>query len=171
MEFTVHYIHLSNRLFQFWWPRLKGHTFSNTALIRLRMPGIPRSASVIANGHIGKAGHAIAVKLRGSTYLGSWTWAILIKTRTIKKNETKLNKQNKSLAHQISTIISPEIHHLPTEQQNHSNSSGWKHETRNRDAKWVFLAYYARTLRIWMSTTIERFTRKLDCWNDTWLHP
>lgn len=34
------------------------------------MSGIPRSASVIASGQSGKAGHAIAVKLRGSTYLG-----------------------------------------------------------------------------------------------------
>ena len=30
----------------------------------LKMLGIPRSASVIASGHNGKAGHAIAVKLR-----------------------------------------------------------------------------------------------------------
>jgi len=34
------------------------------------MSGIPRSASVIASGHNGKAGHAIAVMLRGSTNLG-----------------------------------------------------------------------------------------------------
>jgi len=45
-------------------------TLSKTARIRLRMLGIPRSASVIASGHNGKAGHAIAVKLRGSTNLG-----------------------------------------------------------------------------------------------------
>uniref|UniRef100_A0A3Q7IY81 Uncharacterized protein n=1 Tax=Solanum lycopersicum TaxID=4081 RepID=A0A3Q7IY81_SOLLC len=35
------------------------------------MSGIPRSASVIARGQSGKAGHAIAVRLRGSTNLGS----------------------------------------------------------------------------------------------------
>lgn len=45
-------------------------TFSNTARILFKMSGIPRSASVIAKGHNGKAGHAIDVKLRGSTYLG-----------------------------------------------------------------------------------------------------
>lgn len=45
-------------------------TLSKTARTCLRMFGIPRSASVIANGQSGNAGHAIAVKLRGSTYLG-----------------------------------------------------------------------------------------------------
>lgn len=51
-------------------PEIKSYTFSNTARTRLRMSGIPRSASAIAKGQSGKAGHAIAVTLRGSTYLG-----------------------------------------------------------------------------------------------------
>lgn len=71
----------------------KGHTFSNTALTRLRMSGIPLSASVIANGQSGKAGQAIAVKLRGSTYLGCCAGAILIKTTKMKKTKQNKTKQ------------------------------------------------------------------------------
>jgi hypothetical protein len=36
------------------------------------MGKIPRSASVCAKGHSGKAGHAMAVKFRGSTSFGSY---------------------------------------------------------------------------------------------------
>jgi len=43
-----------------------------TVLIRLRMGKIPRSASVCAKGHSGKAGHAMEVKFRGSTSCGSY---------------------------------------------------------------------------------------------------
>lgn len=75
-------------------------TFSNTARIRLRMSGIPRSASVIARGQSGKAGHAIAVMLSGSTYLGSCknnqikVQLCLIINRTV--NELKRAKINQT---------------------------------------------------------------------------
>jgi hypothetical protein len=48
------------------------YTLSKTALIRLRIGRIPRSASVCARGHSGKAGHAMEVIFRGSTSFGSY---------------------------------------------------------------------------------------------------
>lgn len=45
-------------------------TFSNMLRIRLRISGAPRSASAMASGHSGNAGHAIAVTFNGSTNLG-----------------------------------------------------------------------------------------------------
>lgn len=46
-------------------------TLSKTARTLLRISGIPLSASVIASGHSGIAGQAMAVILRGSTYRGN----------------------------------------------------------------------------------------------------
>lgn len=46
-------------------------TLSKTARTILRISGIPLSASVIASGQSGRAGQAMAVILRGSTYLGN----------------------------------------------------------------------------------------------------
>jgi hypothetical protein len=48
------------------------NTLSKTALIRLRMGRIPRSASVCARGHRGKAGHAMEVMFKRSTSFGSY---------------------------------------------------------------------------------------------------
>lgn len=48
------------------------NTLSKTALIRLSIGRIPRSASVCARGHRGKAGHAIEVMFRRSTSFGSY---------------------------------------------------------------------------------------------------
>lgn len=68
------------------------------------MSGIPRSASVIASGQSGIAGHAIAVKLRGSTYLGCCPQAILVKIQKKdgekKQEATKENiKEGKYVQH------------------------------------------------------------------------
>lgn len=66
------------------------------ARIRLRIFGIPRSASVIARGHNGKAGHAIAVTLRGSTYLGCYSQKNMVIIDLIMKNSNIIEGKKKS---------------------------------------------------------------------------
>lgn len=82
------------------------HTLSNTARARLSISGIPRSASVIANGHRGNAGHAIAVILRVSTCLGSCPQLLLsiMKYRLVKYGHQAMRRQNE--------MIQSECHHI-----------------------------------------------------------
>lgn len=67
------------------------------------MFGIPRSASVIARGHKGKAGHAIAVMLRGSTNLGCCSQqnrviiGLMMKNKTIYTEKQKQNRRSKGV--------------------------------------------------------------------------